>query len=640
MPGIGGLISSGVGGLNAASSALQTAGHNISNANTEGYSRQSVAQSARSPAYYGGSFIGTGVQIDNVQRSYDGFLQSQLWSGTANSSAFSMLRQNLDQINNLLSDPSTGLNSAMSDFFNGISLVSNSPANIPERQSLLNQLSVLADRFNSMGNRMFEMEQSINTQLNDHVSVANTLTGQIAEVNQRIFELRGAAAGEPNDLLDQRDQLISKLNAEIGTLTVAQSDGQINVFTGNGQTLVAGGRAYDLTVRSNPFDRNRQEVAIASSGSIISEGITGGALGGLLSFRDNNLDPARNSLGRIALSLADRINTQQRLGLDARGNLGQDLVSTPTIPVYGYQYNGAPSATLSASVSDATALTTADYLVSYDGSNYQVTRSSDNSVVATGPGALSFDGLTMAVSGTANAGDQFTIKPTQRAANGFAVTISDPTKVAAAAPYVSNKDSNAGQAQISAGGTTTTAAAINVGSAYFLQPLRINFTSATTFDLVSGATTISSGNTYAPAGTDITVAYTTPAGSYWKVNISGAAVSGDSFSLSKAGPGDNRNALLLAGIQAQKILDSNSLTLSDAYGQLSTQIGTQGQQAQIGEKAQDNLLLQVKQSQQAISGVNLDEEAANLIRFQQAYQAAGQMIKMANTLFDTILSIR
>ncbi|MEW6611509.1 MAG: flagellar hook-associated protein FlgK [Pseudomonadota bacterium] len=645
MAGIGAMINSALGGLNVATTALQTTGHNIGNVNTPGYSRQSVQQSARLPQYTGAGFIGTGVQADGIVRSYDSYLQNQIWQGTANSSALSTLNGQLSQLNNLLSDPKAGLSPALNDFFTAAQSVANNPSGIPERQALISNAQVLAARFQTLDGRMNQMEQEVNTQLQERLASVNTLSQQIATVNQRIFELQGDASGQvPNDLLDQRDQLIARLNEEIGISVVRQTDGRLNLFTGNGQVLVAGSKAYELAAVPNAYDPTRLEIGYRSTGAVISNGISGGALGGLLRFRSESLDVARNALGRIAEGVAVHTNAQQRLGLDLNGALGGPLFSEPTPLVHANRNNGSPGASLSALVSDVSQLSASDYQVEYSGGVWQVTRSSDGQTVLTsGGGPLSFDGLTVTVSGTANNGDKFLIQPTHGAASAISVLSADPAKIAAAAPYVSNPGNNTGLVSISTGAVVAASGDVNVPASAFGQDLTVTFTSSSTFQISSGspAAVIASG-AYVPGGTSISVAYPAGAGNaYWQVQLSGApAVSGDSFSLTRAGVDENHNALALANLQTRNTLLGGSTTFGGAYGQLVTQIGTDGQQAQVGDKALANQLQQVKQAQQAVAGVNLDEEAANLVRFQQAYQASAKVIQVADTLFQSILAIK
>lgn len=645
MSGISALINSGLGGINVATAALQTTGNNISNVNTEGYTRQSVLQSERAGQFTGAGYLGTGAQVDGIARNYDAYLQNQMWQAYANQSSAGVVNDQLQQLNNVLADPNLGLSSALNGFFGAMQGVANNPAGVPERQALISNAQVLSARFNTLDDHLRSTEQSINTQLKDGVASVNELTRQIADLNQRIFQLQGNSSGQqPNDLLDQRDELITKLNAQIGITVNKQADGQLSLFTGNGQTLVAGGKSFALSTVASAYDPNRLEITYQPNGGVISNGISGGAIGGLLRFRSENLDATRNALGRIAVGVSAVVNQQQALGLDLKGALGQPLFSTPNPVVYGSQLNGTPSATLSAVVSDPGQLSASDYLAQYDGSNWTVTRSSDNAVVLTSAsGPLNFDGVSVSVTGSANAGDKFLIEPTRQAGGAIGVQSTDPNGIAAAAPYVSNTGNNTGQVGISTGGVASASGSVNLPAGAFGQNLTITFTSSTSFQVSSGspATVLATGS-YAASGTSLTIPYPAGAGSaYWRVDLSGSpAVAGDSFTLSKAGVGDNRNILSMAALQTDKNLGNGTMTAGDAYGQLLTEVGTAGQQAGIGYQAQSGILTQIQHSQQAVSGVNLDEEAANLMRYQQAYQASARMIQVADTLFQTILSIK
>lgn len=645
MSGIGSLFNAGLGGLGAATAGMQTTGNNISNVNTPGYNRQSILQGTRLPDFSGAGYIGQGAQVNGVVRSYDQYLQNQVWQSTSASSGLGALRDQLDQLNDLLSSSDSGLSPAMDEFFSAVQAVTSPQAGLPERQSLISNANVLAARFNALDGRMNDMAQGINVQLQEHVAVINGLTRDLAELNVKIVSLQGEGAGQqPNDLLDQREELITRLNKEVGVSVVRQDNGQLNVFTGNGQALVAGGKAYALKVQPGLYDTQRLEVAYAATGAEISRGLSGGVIGGLLQYRDTSLEPARQALGRMAAGLALEANQQQALGLDLDGELGQPLFHLPKPDIHGSRLNASPTAALDASITDAGKLQNSDYQVGFDGSSWQVKRLSDGQEVATGAsGPLQFDGLQLDISGSAKAGDKFLLQPTQRAGAGLSVALSDPRGIAAAAPYVSNTGNNAGDLRISAGQVADTPGDISLPDAAFGQEIRVSFSSATAFEISYGdpATTVPGGPfTYAP-GMRIDVAYPAPAaGSAWQVQLDGgAAAAGDSFTLSKSGPGDNRNAQALAALSARPVLDQDDSTLQQAYGQLITRVGSAGREAQSVEKAQANLLQQVQQRQQSMSGVNLDEEAANLMRYQQAYQAAGKVIQVANSLFDTILDL-
>ncbi|MEK8090580.1 flagellar hook-associated protein FlgK [Thermithiobacillus plumbiphilus] len=641
---IGSLINSALGGLNIASSSLQTTGHNISNVNTPGYSRQSVLQSARTPQFSGAGFIGSGVQMEGVMRSYDSYLQGQLWDVNGKLGAASTMNAQLSQLNNMLSDPGSGLSPALNDFFAAVQAASNNPAGIPERQALISNAEVLANRFNALDGRMQDMANGVNTQLQDHVSTINTLAAELADLNRRILDMQGGnPAQQPNDLLDQRDQLIADLGKEVGVTVVPQDNGQVNVFIGTGQTLVAGAKYSALTTVQDPLDPLRLEVAYEKSGSVISKQLTSGTVGGLLRFRNESLDPARNALGRIAVGVASSMNDQQALGLDLEGQLGGNGANIFTMPKVGVQGAAGNTGSISSAVvSDIGKLQASDYRVTYDGSAWQVLRQSDGktpSDLSVSGGTISFDGLTLTVGAAPATGDSFLVQPTRKAGSGIAVAIDDPRRLALAAPYVSNAGVNAGNVSVSEGKVSDAGTGINLPATAFGKPVDIKFDDPpSSFTITYSGGTVSSAYT---EGMSINVPYPAPSSSNWSVSLSGTTpVAGDSFSLTPAGPGDNRNGLAMAALKSQNLLEGDSATFASSYGRMVTRVGTDGRQAQIAEKAQNNLFTQVQQAQQSVSGVNLDEEAANMMRYQQAYQASAKVIQIADSLFDSILAIK
>jgi flagellar hook-associated protein 1 FlgK len=398
----------------------------------------------------------------------------------------------------------------------------------------------------------------------------------------------------------------------------------INVTTGNGQPLVLATSAQQVTTVANAYDPSRHDVA-TSNGTVITSQISGGALGGIIDFRRNMLDPARNALGRTAVALTDAVNAQHHAGMDLNGQLGGDFFDTGSPQTFGNR-NNAGSAQIGAAFGDVSQLTTSDYTMRYDGSNWTLSRADGTQVAMTGTGTAAdpfvADGLKLTVSGSASAGDSFLIKPTATAAAATSVAITDIRQIAAASPV----------AATAAGANTGTGAVggISVADATdpnLLSAANITFTSPTTYQINgSGSYTFTPGQPINANG--------------WSLNLTGAPQAGDSFNVAAntAGVGDNTNALAMANIADLGVLDGGNSTLTDAYAQLVGTVGTSTQQAQNGLTAQTALLNQSIAAQQNVSGVNLDEEAANLVRYQQSYQAAAQVISVASTLFDSVLA--
>jgi flagellar hook-associated protein 1 FlgK len=628
-----GIFSIGVSGLNAAQAGLVTTGHNIANANTPGYHRQGIVQSAMTPLFTGAGFFGQGVSVDNVLRSYSQFLDGQVIRTEARASYLSTYGTQLSQIDGMLADPSAGLSPALQEFFSALHDVSANPASVPSRQALLSGGDVLIARFRAMHARLTDLFDGVNMQIASTVGSVNAYAQEIASLNGRIAIAQSNPAQPPNDLFDQRDRMIAELNKLVGANVVPQNDGTVNVFIGNGQNLVVGMQSFRLSAAPSLDDPTRNDVAYqvgASSVPITPENLGSGSLGGLLAFRSGALSEAQNTLGRIAAGLARAFNEQHRLGQDLNGALGGNFFAEPQ-PAVTARGTNTGSAVIGAALADPSALTTASYRLSYDGTNYRLTRLSDNVSTTHATLPQTVDGITFSlVSGTAAAGDAFLIEPTRYAARDIDMVLTDPAKIAAAAPIrTAAALSNTGSATISAGSVNTPPPP-NVN---LQQPVTITFTGAGTFDVSGTGTGNPTGVAYTPGGS---ISY-----NGWTVKITGTPAAGDTFSIvpNTGGTADNRNAALLAGLQTRNMLAGGTASYQGAYSQLISSIGNAMRQNQVSAQAQENLAAQARQTQQSLSGVNLDEEAANLIRYQQAYQASGKVIEIATRLFDTLLGV-
>ncbi len=715
----GDILGIGISGLLAYQRALATAGHNITNANTEGYSRQRVELGTRPPEFSGSGYVGAGVNVESVRRVYDDFLASQVRNSTASFGQGDYLHTLSSRIDNLLADPQAGLTPALQDFFNSVQGVSNAPASLSARQVLLGESSSLVERFHSLDTRFSELHSSINIDISNIVAEINSLAQGIASANQDISLATGSGAGNiPNDLLDKRDALIVDLSKRIAVTTVPQDDGAINIFIGSGQSIVSGFRTQSLSAVQNQFDPARLDVGYKIGNSVvnISDQLSGGKLGGVLDFRKNNLDEAKKLLGRVAIGLADTFNDQHNLGQDLNGQLGGDFFKVPAIQAQPRTLNSG-TGLVAASLVNPGAITTSDYRLTYNGANaYTLQRLSDNQAFTINTGGVSpytteeFDGFSINITAGAAVNDSFLIRPTYTAAQNIGLVIADAKAIAAAAPirtvaalanagsgvidpgvvnppsnrvtlqftsattydvvdettgallaqnsgYVSgsNISFNGWTVQISGVAalgdkfyvdkTVTTADAANIGAGAITaaivsppdpnlrDPVTLTFNNPPTTFNVTGATTGS------PIATVPYVSGQPISFNGWTVKVTGTPAAGDVFTVgaNTNGVSDNRNALLLTQLQTQRTLDNGTATYQDAYGQLVANVGTQTHQAKITRNAQEVLKNQAIESRDSLSGVNLDEEAADLVRLQQAYQAAAQMISVSDTLFQSLL---
>lgn len=625
------LANIGVSGLRTAQAQLLTTSHNISNASTPGYNRQQAIASTNIPDMRGNGFVGQGVQVSTVQRIFSQFLFTQSLQTQNQSSQLDSYYNEVKQLDNLLADTSSGLTPALHAFFNAVQDVAANPASVPSRQAMLSNAEALAGRFQSMDQRFSEVREGVNSQLTSSVDEINSLAKQIGRMNLNIQTVEGSSGGQPaNDLRDQRDALIRDLSKLANVSVVRQDNGHHNVFIGNGQALVVGSETMALKTVPSREDPQRLTVAmdLGSKTVLIPEHqLQGGSMGGLIAFRNETLDSAQNEFGLLALGLAKTFNDQHRLGQDLSGLLGEDFFKVPEPEILSALDNTSASS-VTAIVSDVSKLTASDYRLDFDGSNYTLTRLTDNTATAPTAGLpLTLDGLSV-TSGSMQAGEHFVIQPTREAARNIQVAISDTAKIAAAAPIRTEADtSNTGTGKISAG-------KVDARDTNLQQAVTITFHSPFDgkFD-IAGVGAAETDKDY-ESGADISFNGLT-------VQISGEPAAGDTFTIgaNTSGVSDNRNALLLAGLQTEKTLLGETASLQSGYARLVSQIGNQTRELEVMNTAQANLLAQTDQSLQSLSGVNLEEEAANLLRYQQAFQASSKVIEVSNTLFDTLLRI-
>jgi flagellar hook-associated protein 1 FlgK len=648
------LLNIGKTGLLAAQVGMSTTGHNISNANVTGYSRQTVVQSNVVGQQVGYGFTGNGTEVSEVKRVYDNFLATQVRSAQSTTSQLDAYSAQISQIDNMMADSTAGLSPSMQDFFDAVQDVSANPSLTASRQSFVSSADALATRFQSLSARLSDIADGVNSDITTTVGEINSYASQIAELNASISNLATSPSNQPNDLLDQRDQMVNELNKLVkATVTVADNN-TITVSIGSGQPLVVGNKSYELAATPSLTDPTRMEVGYVTGNKttiLPEDALTGGSLGGVLAFRSESLDQIQNGLGRVAIGLAYAFNEQNKLGQDQNGDMGGDIFAVSTPQVTASSKNNATSTTsITASISDPSALTDSNYTMKFDGTNFVVTRESDGTKTTINPypqtGAQTIDGVDYVVTGSAANGDNFSIKPTANGAADFKLEISDGAKLAAATPITTGAaSSNVGSAKVSAG---------TVDSDYLTAGNALTSAVTLTYDKTAGTlsgfpstqdvtVTADGVDTVYPAGT-ASIPYTDGANiSFGGVNleISGTPGDQDTFTVgpNTSGVGDSRNMVLLAALQTSNILDGGKTTLQGSYAQTVAFVGNKTRETQINGAASQTLLDQTTAAQSSISGVNLDEEAANLLRYQQAYQAAGKVMQIASTLFDTLLSL-
>jgi len=619
-----GMLATGSSALLAFQRALATVSHNVANVNTPGYSRQRVELAARPGQPVGHGYIGSGVDIAKLQRLADGLVFARQLDSSGELGRLQQLSSLSARADALTSDAATSLAAPWSNFFAAAQGVATDPTSPVARSQLLASGGQLVDRWQSLDSQLGQIDTEVDQRVTGLVGDANRLGGEIANLNRDIV---AAGSNAAPDLLDARAQRVEQLADLVGVQTVAQDDGSLNVFTAGGQALVLGLRSNQLSTVSDPYRADRVQLALqGSSGAVpLAASSVSGEIGGLLEFRGRVLDPARAELGRLATAFATGFNEGQRAGVDFNGQPGSDMFTLPPPAVLANAGNTG-TATLATSVSDVSALQGADLVLRFDGSSWNATRADSGEPVSmTGTGSaadpLHVAGIDIVLSGAAASGDRYAVSPTRGAAAGIKLAMRDPNAIAAAAPLQASADTtNLGDARAIT--TTVTDPAAFAG-----------FAGSTVEFIDAGQYTIDGAGPYAySAGAPI-------AGTGWSMQLDGTPAAGDQFVLSRtpARSADNRNARTLAALDQANLLDGGSTSLGSGLSQLTARVGSDAQHADLSLQAQQAIDTQVTAERDSVSGVNLDEEAADLLRYQQAYQAAAQVIATADTVFQTLL---
>ncbi|KVC50571.1 flagellar hook-associated protein FlgK [Burkholderia diffusa] len=654
------LMNLGVSGLNAALWGLTTTGQNISNAATPGYSVERPVYAEASGQYTSSGYMPQGVNTVTVQRQYSQYLSDQLNSAQSQGGSLSTWYSLVAQLNNYVGSPTAGISTAITGYFTGLQNVANSAADTSVRQTAISNAQILANQLNATGQQYDALRQSVNTQLTSTVSQINTYTAQIAQLNQQI-SAASSQGQPPNQLMDQRDLAVSNLSSLAG-VQVVRNDSGYSVFLAGGQPLVLADKSYQLATVTSPSDPS--ELTVVSQGiaganppgpnqALPDASLSGGTLGGLLAFRSQTLDPAQAQLGAVAASFAAQVNAQNALGIDLSGKPGGTLFTVAAPAVYSNQGNTG-NASLSVSFANASQPTTSDYTLSYDGTNYTLTDRASGAVVdqKAGPMPLSLGGLNFSFSsGAMNAGDQFTVLPTRGALTGFGLATTSGSAIAAASPAITSASStNIGTGKIALSG---------VSAGYQVPTTKLTYDAATkslsgfpvgTTVTIPGtpptSVTINNPTDSVPYDPSVGAAMTmsgTAAGALngVTVTLSGTPSDGDSFTIGPyaGGTSDGSNALALSQLVNAKTLGGGTTTLTGAYANYVNNIGNTASQLKSSSTAQTALVGQITSAQQSVSGVNQNEEAANLMQYQQLYQANAKVIQTASSLFQTVLGL-
>ncbi|MGY2338643.1 flagellar hook-associated protein FlgK [Pseudomonas sp. SDO5532_S415] len=665
------LLNIGMSGLAASHASLVTTGNNISNVDTVGYSRQQTVQNSKSSIQYGNVFIGTGTTLADVRRVYNSYLDAQLQTTTSlNSDAQAYLGQ-ATQVDKLLSDSGTGVTKSLQAFFTSLQTLAGNSNDNAARQALLTNAQGLSSRFNAISQQLTQQNTYINDQLGSMADQVNKLASTVAAYNKKIAEVSGSG-GTPNELLDQRNETVRQLNELIGT-QVTETEGRLDIYLGSGQPLVVGDVVNKLRVAPDATDPTRSSIIMDRNGSSvdITSVMSGGEMGGLIRYRNEVLTPAVNGLGRIAMVVADQVNKQLGQGLDQNGNFGAALfnninslaaISQRSIASAN---NNPASGNLNVTIKDTSKLAASDYQVTFtSATGYSVRRLSDNTdmgsfTLGATPEPV-IDGFTLSLNaGPVAAGDTFKITPTRSSAADMATVMTDTKTLATAAPLTSTKASgNDGTGAVSQPTLSTLLDIYDPVQRLEVQtavkaamPVRMLMTSATAYEVFDAkGTSLGTGSIVPGQNNDLNIAvpYTDAGGNAKTFNVamtvSGSPAAGDSFNIgmTSASSTDNRNAQALLGLQSKATVGASAtspgVSFTDAYGGLVTTVGSLTRQGQLDATATDTIMTGARNARDSLSGVDLDEEAGNLTKYQQYYTASSQIIKTAQEIFSTLIN--
>lgn len=644
---MGGLLGIGLSGLFAAHTNLETTAHNLQNINTPNYSRQKAVQVTQLPHYEGGYYIGQGTLISNVRREFDQHLENRVLTADTRYNEFAAYDTQIEQINNMLADQKSGLSPAIQSFFAGVQEVAANPTSIPARQAILSEGQALVERFHAIDTRLSEISKSIEGEMQDSVKEINSWAKEIADLNQMI-KVADRGRGEANDLHDRRDNAIRELNKLIRVNPVTTEDGQIDIFIGNGQSLVQKNTSYEITTVPASDDLGRNNFAIIGIGGAKMElperMLTGGSLGGLIRFRREALDMVRDDTNRIATEFARQFNAQHHAGNTLDGVMGQDFFNLQQV-----QSDGGQEPLPGFTITNDNLLTNDRYRVSYtDANTYTLTRISDGKTVNPADVGFTMNPLDGAVPVPAD----YIVAPLRGAAASIGMAIKNPREVAAGNPVsVTAQLTNLGSGKID---NIKVLDETRLGNEYpYFNGFSFTF-DANTKELTLDAASNPSGYTLDSTDFDPT---TQSGGKKFTVkDAAGNAVfeftfSGQpenaakfTFEPTKVGVADNRNMVALGALQTSKtmLVDGNgqaTATFMSAYSRIVSDAGNRGREAEVGMQAQKVQYDQALEARESLSGVNIDEEAANLMRYQLAYQASSRVMSTAQRLFDEIASI-
>ncbi|MGY3944188.1 flagellar hook-associated protein FlgK [Aeromonas tecta] len=659
------LLGIGTSGVMAQQRLLQTTSNNIVNVNSQGYVRE------RTLVYTNSVGLGTGDMV--TQRVINNYAQGEMRRDTSAYHASGTRYDQLFQLDSLLGDTSNSVGTTITSYFKAFHTANESPAEIGGRKTTLSELNGMVNRYQTLSSQLDKQSDTINSTISDETDRVNSLLSSINDLNQAIVRTNGSPE-ENLMLFDQRDEAVRQLSEKMDIRTVTQPNGSMLVNMSTGHSLVLdGGVAQFKMVAGDPDSRDSTlQLTLGSNKASVNDKDIGGGLGGLFSAR-RDLEPSKRELGQLAAAMADAMNQQNRLGMDLDNELGSDLFSLSASKGLPYSSNtGSGAASVNFVPGKGKEVTTFDYEVKFSSATgyevFSIDGSGKRTSLMTGatPPAkfeVAGHGIEIDLSGAPAAGDKILLQPTKHAAAGLAAAITRPEDIALASPVKADKNAqNIGSGEIKMTGIYNTGTGSGFGANTLdpAAPQVIKIDNSGNYEVYAADGTTLIG--VAPAsskGQNLMAALESPLGGPkvyadpkatpgYDFSITGKVEAKDSFNLSynKNGFADNANGLALAELQNKELVRKNNnaatsndkMTFNDAYSALVTGVGNKTSQAKTLLQANEAKLTQSTGIYESVSGVNLEEEAANLIRFQQSYAASAQIVSTAKTIFDTLLS--
>ena len=625
-------------GVLAAQSQIGVTSNNISNVNTDGYSRQVATQATQDSQYLGGNYYGTGTYVADVKRIYNDFAARELRIGQTTLSTAEMSYNKLSGLDQMLSNTGSTLTSSLDGFFSSLNDLADQPSDTGIRQTVLSSAQQLAANFNQMDGYLDSEMNQTNDEISGITDRINEISKEMANINQ---ELMKTDTPDPQ-LLDKQDSLIKELSQYAEVNVIPLDNGGRSIMMGSSFMLVSGEVAMSMgTTTGDPYPtESALTYTLGNTTLKVDPSKLGGQLGALYDYRDNTLQPASQQLGQMALGVADAFNTLQSQGFDLNGQVGQNIFTDINDPlmaqgrVGAYTGNGG-TAVLSATIDDVGALTGDSYQLRYTTSGtYELTNNQTGAVAnltLNGSALQSADGFTLNIdTGALAAGDRFEIRPTANAAGTLQVEMTDPKGLAAASPKITADTANASSAVASLVSIDNRADANFPGTGSELTY---------TIDALGNYTATDANGAVVTTGTTTgTPPQISDNGFTFQVDaLPASGTNSYTFDLSLA-VGDNSNAIAMADLADSKIMEGGNATLADVFQQTKLDVGSQTKAAEVSMNSAQSIYDQAYNRVQSESGVNLDEEAANLMKFQQAYMASARVMTTANSIFDTLFN--